>query len=145
MDSGILPRELEGRSCGVNPGVIIVSFIRWFLGRIILLLNFIFSPRRLKREPELQRALDLRTANLSLYQYEACPFCVKVRRSLRRNNLNVELRDAKKIELHRNELLEGGGRLKVPCLRIDDVDGEVRWMYESSDIIHYLEQTYVTV
>lgn len=121
-----------------------MSFIRWFLGRIILLLNFIFSPRRLKREPEQQRTLDLSTANLSLYQYEACPFCVKVRRSLRRNSLNIELRDVKKVELHRNELVEGGGRLKVPCLRIDEADGEVRWMYESSDIIHFLEQTYVT-
>lgn len=121
-----------------------MSFIRWFLGRVILFFNFIFSPRRMKREPEQQRALDLRTANLSLYQYEACPFCVKVRRSLRRNSLNIELRDVKKVELHRDELVEGGGRLKVPCLRIDEADGEVRWMYESSDIIHFLEQTYVT-
>ena len=121
-----------------------MAFIRWFLGRIILLLNFIFSPRPLKRAQEEQRALDLRTANLSLYQYEACPFCVKVRRALRRNSLNIELRDVKKVDLYRQELLEGGGKIKVPCLRIDEADGEVRWMYESSDIIHYLEQSYVT-
>ncbi|WP_299196661.1 glutathione S-transferase N-terminal domain-containing protein [uncultured Amphritea sp.] len=121
-----------------------MAFIRWFLGRIILLLNFVFSPRPFKRAPEEQRALDLRTANLSLYQYEACPFCVKVRRALRRNSLNIELRDVKKVDLYRQELLEGGGRIKVPCLRIDEADGEVRWMYESSDIIHYLEQSYVT-
>ncbi|GGK61260.1 glutathione S-transferase N-terminal domain-containing protein [Amphritea balenae] len=120
-----------------------MAFIRWFLGRIILLLNAVFSPRPVKREADVQRQLDLRTANLSLYQFEACPFCVKVRRSMRRNGLNIELRDAKKVELHRDELLQGGGRVKVPCLRIDDADGEVRWMYESSDIIHYLEQTYV--
>ncbi|MDX2421421.1 MAG: glutathione S-transferase N-terminal domain-containing protein [Amphritea sp.] len=121
-----------------------MAFIRWFLGRIILLLNFVFRPRTIKRDPEQQRELDLRTAHLSLYQYEACPFCVKVRRALRRNGLNIELRDAKKVDLYRQELLEGGGRLKVPCLRIDEADGEVRWMYESSDIIHYLEQAYVT-
>lgn len=120
-----------------------VAIIRWILGRIILLLNWIFSPRPAKRDAELQRELDLRTANLSLYQYEACPFCVKVRRALRRNGLNIELRDAKKTELHRDELLQGGGKVKVPCLRIDEGEGEVRWMYESSDIISYLEKTYI--
>lgn len=120
-----------------------MAFIRWFLGRIILLLNFIFSPRAFKRDPEQQRELDLRTTHLSLYQYEACPFCVKVRRALRRNGLNIEIRDAKKVEQYRNELLQGGGKLKVPCLRIDEGQGNVSWMYESSDIIHYLEQTYI--
>jgi len=120
-----------------------VAFIRWFLGRIILLLNFIFSPRAFKRDPEQQRELDLRTTHLSLYQYEACPFCVKVRRALRRNGLNIEVRDAKKVEEYRTELLQGGGKLKVPCLRIDEGEGNVSWMYESSDIIHYLEQTYI--
>lgn len=120
-----------------------MAFIRWILGRIILLLNWVFSPRKAKREPQLQRELDLRTANLSLYQFEACPFCVKVRRALRRNGLNIELRDARKVELHRDELLQGGGKVKVPCLRIDEGEGEVRWMYESSDIINYLEKTYI--
>lgn len=120
-----------------------MAVIRWILGRIILLLNFVFSPRRMKRDPQVQQELDRKTAHLSLYQYEACPFCVKVRRALRRNGLNIDIRDAKRVDEHRDALLNGGGKLKVPCLRIDEADGEVRWMYESSDIIHYLEQTYV--
>ncbi|HAI96784.1 MAG TPA: glutaredoxin, partial [Methylococcaceae bacterium] len=36
---------------------------------------------------------------------------------------------------------EGGGKLKVPCLRIEE-DGKVSWMYESSDIINYLEDRF---
>jgi glutathione S-transferase len=30
----------------------------------------------------------------------------------------------------------------VPCLRIEDNNGDVRWMYESGDIISYLDQRF---
>jgi len=33
----------------------------------------------------------------------------------------------------------GGGKLTVPCLKIENDSGEVTWMYESSDIVAYLE------
>lgn len=114
--------------------------IRWILGRLILLLNCIFPPRGLKRSAEQQAAVDVETARLSLYQYLACPFCVKVRRSMKRHTLNIETRDAKRNLQFREELVQGGGKLKVPCLRIEEESGSVRWMYESSDIINYLEQ-----
>jgi len=116
-----------------------MAFVRWFLGRIILLLNFVFSPRSVKRAPEAQAQIDARTEHMSLYQFEACPFCVKVRRSMKRNALNIELRDARNDDMHRENLLQGGGRVKVPCLRIDKADGSTEWMYESSEIIRYLE------
>ncbi|MBW3140435.1 glutaredoxin family protein [Ferrimonas balearica] len=114
--------------------------IRWILGRIVLLVNALTAPKPAQRPAEQQAKLDQAMARYSLYQYDACPFCVKVRRALRRNNFNIELRDAKQ-EPHRSELEAGGGRLMVPCLRIEEA-GEVRWMYESSDIIAYLEQQY---
>ncbi|SLJ83579.1 glutathione S-transferase N-terminal domain-containing protein [Psychrobacter sp. DAB_AL43B] len=41
----------------------------------------------------------------------------------------------------RSELAENGGRVKVPCLRIEE-NGEVQWMYESNDIIAYLQQRF---
>lgn len=116
--------------------------IRWILGRLILLLNSVFSPGGIKRPPEQQAAIDAATAQLSLYQYLACPFCVKVRRSMKRHSLNIETRDAKRHEQFREELVQGGGKLKVPCLRIEEKGGSVRWMYESSDIISYLEQSF---
>ena len=37
-----------------------------------------------------------------------------------------------------------GGKVKVPCLRIEEAGG-TRWMYESNDIIAYLEQRYANV
>ncbi|WP_315980130.1 glutathione S-transferase N-terminal domain-containing protein [Aliamphritea spongicola] len=115
--------------------------IRWILGRIILLVNALTPPKN-AAQPEQQAELDKLTASLSLYQYEACPFCVKVRRAMRRFNLNVEVRDAKRNQDYKTELEQNGGKLKVPCLRIEEQDG-VRWMYESGDIIQYLEKNYV--
>ena len=38
-----------------------MKFVRWFLGRIILLLNFIFTPRSKKREAQAQQQLDAKT------------------------------------------------------------------------------------
>lgn len=56
----------------------------------------------------------------------------------------VALRDAKSDPQHRQALQEGGGRVKVPCLRIEE-DGKVTWMYESKDIIGYLEKRFGSV
>lgn len=112
--------------------------VRWILGRIILLLNFVFSPRGVKRAPEQQLLVDKQSVKLKLYQFAACPFCVKVRRQMKRLSLNVELRDAKTDGRHKADLIEQGGRHKVPCLRIEHANGDVQWMYESSDINHYL-------
>lgn len=113
--------------------------VRAILGALILLLNWVFTPKSIKRETSEQAAIDAQTAKLALYQYKACPFCVKVRRAMKRNGLNIETRDAKRSEQFKAELEQGGGQLKVPCLRIEEDSGEIRWMYESSDIIDYLE------
>lgn len=118
-----------------------MKIVRLILGRIILLLNFLFSPRGVKRSTEQQAKVDEKAQSLSLYQFEACPFCVKVRRAMKRQSVNFELRDAKNNETHRAELEQGGGRVKVPCLRIEK-QGEVEWLYESSDIVQYLEKEF---
>jgi len=118
-----------------------MKFIRWFLGRVILLLNFVFSPKGVKRSSDAQQQVDAKAQSLALYQFEACPFCVKVRRAMKRQSVNFDLRDAKNDQTHRAELQEGGGKVKVPCLRIEK-DGDVQWMYESSDIVAYLEKEF---
>jgi len=87
--------------------------------------------------------MDAQTSSLVLYQYEACPFCVKVRRALKRHALKIETRDVKRNQLAREELLAGDGELQVPCLRIEEGDQGYRWMYESSVIIRYLERRFV--
>lgn len=114
--------------------------IRWVLGRIILFFNFIFSPSKPKRSTQLQAEVDKSTAHLSLYQLPACPFCVKVRRSMKRGGLNFSLKNINQDEKLRQELIEFGGKRTVPCLKIVGDDKQVTWLYESSDIIQYLQQ-----
>jgi len=115
-----------------------MSIIRFLLGRIILLADFLTRPKA-KLRPEAEQAkLDSVTSSLKLYQFHACPFCVKVRRFIHAENLNIEYRDAKNDVVYRKQLLEDGGKIKVPCLRITDEQGEHTWLYESNDIIEYL-------
>ena len=119
-----------------------MQVIRLILGKLILLFNWVFTPRSLKRDPVKQANVDQQAASLTLYQYEACPFCVKVRRSMKRQALTIATRDVKRSESAKEELLTGGGDLKVPCLRIDQGEQGYQWMYESEDIIQYLENRF---
>ncbi|WP_120510782.1 glutaredoxin family protein [Photobacterium salinisoli] len=118
-----------------------MKFVRWFLGRIILLLNAIFTPKSMKRSALEQSEINVAAEKLRLYQFDACPFCVKVRRSAKRLALPLKTLDAKKPAFEQ-ELINGGGKRKVPCLRIEKEDGQVEWMYESADIIQYLENRF---
>ena len=36
------------------------------------------------------------------------------------------------------ELVSGGGRATVPCLRIETDERQIEWMYESQDIIRFV-------
>jgi len=116
--------------------------IRWILGQVILLLDAVTSPKSIIRELSAQKAIDDATASMSMYQFKTCPFCVKVRRELKRYALNIELRDAKNDADIKAELVREGGRHKVPCLRTKKPDGSVEWLYESNDIIAHLKKEF---
>ena len=122
----------------------IVKALRVGLGQLIVFGDWISRPAKRKRDPAAQTQVDQAARQLSLYQFHACPFCVKTRRALHRHNVPVALRDAKHDPVHRQALLEGGGRVKVPCLRIDEGD-KTTWMYESKDIIAYLDGRFAGV
>ncbi|MFT4632028.1 MAG: glutathione S-transferase [Candidatus Azotimanducaceae bacterium] len=51
-------------------------------------------------------------------------------------------RNASQGSAFRDKLLQGGGEIQTPCLRIEK-DGAVEWLYESSAIINYLEKRFV--
>jgi len=117
-----------------------MKIIRWIVGRIILSVDFVTRPKPIVRNKKEQELLDSKTAKMSLYQFNACPFCVKVRRQLRKYSLNIELRDAKNNILYKEELIREGGKHKVPCLRIEDDASGVKWLYESDRINLYLRE-----
>ena len=118
----------------------LLKLLREGLGRLIILISYLIPVKKLKRSAEEQQCVDQATESMSLYQFYACPFCLKTRRAFSRLNLQIETRDAQKNPA-RADLKNGGGLIKVPCLRIDD-QGESIWMYESTEIIQYLEQRF---
>lgn len=71
---------------------------------------------------------------LVLYKFDACPFCAKVQRFIQNNNLKIAMKDTMRDPGARDELREAGGKTQVPCLLIDGLP-----LYESQDIIHWLE------
>ncbi|MEM1229728.1 MAG: glutathione S-transferase N-terminal domain-containing protein [Pseudomonadota bacterium] len=71
-----------------------------------------------------------------LFHFDFCPFCIRVRAFLDQVGLEIPLRNIHQDPQAHQELLAGGGSTQVPCLRIEQA-GEVRWLYESADIIAY--------
>ncbi len=118
-----------------------LKLLRNGLGQLVIFIDFITRPKKTIRSEEEQTRINKETQNLSLYQFHACPFCVKTRRTIRQLNLNIEYRDAKNNLAYRNELETEGGEIKVPCLRIEE-NGNIKWMYESDSIIEYLNKRF---
>lgn len=121
---------------------ILLKIFREGVGRLIAFISFITNPRKIKRDSSAQQAINQQVASMSIYQYFACPFCIKTRRAIHRLNIPMEYRDAQvRGGDHRNTLEQDGGQIKVPCLRIDEGD-KTTWLYESNDIIAHLNQRF---
>ena len=118
----------------------LVKAIRNLLGYTIATMDLMTRFGRINRSKENQAAADESTSNMALYQFYACPFCIKTRRAIYKLNLNIETREAGH-GAYREELQAQGGKVQVPCLRIEE-NGEVTWMYESNAIIQYLQQRF---
>jgi glutaredoxin len=116
--------------------------IRWPLGQLIIFLDWISGPKPPAHTEEKQEKLDAETSGLKLYQFKQCPFCVKTRRNIRRLGLNIETRDARNDPKWQDELVNQGGKYQVPSLRIDNGDEKAEWLYESKNIIQYLDQRF---
>lgn len=116
--------------------------LRLVLGPLLLLRERLTAPAGVARSPEAQREVDRQCADMALYQFHTCPFCIKVRQEMRRLSLNIELRDAQHDAANRAALLQGGGKPSVPCLWLRDEQGKERWMYESGDIVAYLRERF---
>lgn len=76
---------------------------------------------------------------LVLYNIEGSPFCRKVREVLHELNLDYKTENVGKFSARRPELVARGGKMMVPYL-IDPNTGTE--MYESDDIVAYLDATY---
>lgn len=118
-----------------------LRIIRLTLGSIIAFFDLVTRGPKLKRSAEAQLLVENEIKNLSIYQFKLCPFCIKTRRVMHKLNLPIEIFDAKNDATSRKELLEQGGKIKVPCLRISEENG-YKWIYDSGDIIAYLNSRF---
>lgn len=116
--------------------------LRLALTPFVLLWAKLAVPAGMVRQPSEQLKVDLECAKFALYQFNTCPFCIKVRHEMARLSLPIQLRDAQYDPKHRADLLQGGGKIQTPCLQIEDAQGNVQWMYESGDIIKYLQHRF---
>ncbi|SFR54536.1 Glutaredoxin [Marinobacter daqiaonensis] len=116
--------------------------LRLVLTPFMLLSEKFSTPKGMTRAAEDQALVDEASKDLALYQFSACPFCIKVRKEIARLGLNIETRDAQHDPQHRAALEAGGGRIKVPCLKIRQDDGSVQWLYESAEIKAWLQERF---
>ncbi|WP_072658951.1 glutaredoxin family protein [Mariprofundus micogutta] len=120
----------------------LLKVFREGVGGLMAFISFLTRPRKIKRTHDEQLAVAEKAKSMSVYQYFACPFCIKTRRAIHRLNVPIEYRDAQvRDSEHRQALAVEGGQVKVPCLRIDDGD-KTTWLYESNDIISYLNEQF---
>ena len=117
----------------------LLKVLRNIVGMVIVVVDKVTRPRSIERTAEEQKKAQGAMQGLSLYQLYACPFCIKTRRALHRLNVQIDIRDIGKNHSYRTELAGEGGRVMVPCLRIEEKEG-THWLYESDDIIAYLEK-----
>jgi glutaredoxin len=114
--------------------------LRLVLGPVMLLKERLTNPEGVQRDAAAQAAIDLQCQNLALYQFNTCPFCIKVRQEMRRLSLPIEKRDAQHNAANREELLQSSGATKAPCLKITEANGETRWLQDSNAIVAYLRE-----
>jgi len=78
-------------------------------------------------------------AKITLYQFEQCPYCEKVRQKLAEKNVEYEKVNVPhdREDPIRKDLLEKSGVATVPVIQIDD-----KYIGESSDIVNHLEKNY---
>lgn len=76
---------------------------------------------------------------LHLYYRPTCPFCLRVLYTAETYGINLDLKNISSNPDALDELLTKGGKQQVPFLVDESKD---KSMYESSDIIAYLEEHY---
>ena len=74
---------------------------------------------------------------LILYKFDTCPYCQLVMKSLKKDNITIQMKDIIENPTARQELIKIGGKAQVPCLVINK-----QALYESNHIINWLKENY---
>jgi glutaredoxin len=102
-----------------------------------------FKVKPVVRNNEEQCSLDRESRRIQLYFCKTCPMSIRIKRRCEQLGLRVVEKDVKRVNAYRNELIHGGGEVRVPCLRIEGLNGqETRWLYEGNNILQYLNRRF---
>ena len=115
--------------------------IRKFVDSLLSLFDWFSRPQPISRSEEESKRLAKATSGLALYDYKGCVASRKARHEIRRLNIDIERRDIGKCSIHQDNLLAEFGKLKAPCLRVEE-KGEVHWIDEPEKIVFFLHDRF---
>ena len=98
-------------------------------------------------ETDATRGSEKLSEQYQLFKSDTCGFCFRVRAYVEQLGIELPLRDVHTDAEAFRELLQGGGKSTVPCLRIErstDSGTQIEWMYESLDIMRYLGERHAS-
>ncbi|CDP00857.1 unnamed protein product [Coffea canephora] len=114
-------------------------FLEEAMSSLSTLARFPWGSRSLIEDSQTINSVDP-PIRLQLFEFEACPFCRRVREAITELDLSVEIYPCPKGSVrHREAVRRLGGKEQFPFLI--DPNSEIQ-LYESSDIVKYLFQKY---
>jgi len=94
--------------------------------------------RSLKEQQKVNKAAN----DLTLYVSDTCPYCARVKKQVKHLNVPLKVKNLDKCHIFQKELLSGGGKAQVPCLKIERRQGS-EWVYRSDKIARYIDRKFL--
>ncbi len=99
-----------------------------------------YSQRKNKKQIGLPK--DELASRLSLYGYNTCIYCRNVSDVIDQLGISIKIRNTFKYPEYKQDLLIGGGKTSVPCLKITFQYSKELWLYDSTSIIDFLQRSF---
>lgn len=118
-----------------------MSVVRYFKGKALAFAYQLFPVRPLARSGMEKDSLERESRKMQLYFCHDCPSSLMIQRYCQRLGLRVVKKNVAQVIRYRNELINGGGQSRVPCLRVEE-EGNVYWLYSREKIKRFLAQRF---
>jgi glutaredoxin len=145
LDFNFFSRRIARLLSSLVIGLLLMSVKYRMQGFCFMFADQWFKVRPLARSNEEQTSLDRESRRIQLYFCKTCPASIKIKRRCQKLGLKVVEKDVGRVNAYRNELIHGGGEVRVPCLRVEGVQSQdTRWLYSSVKILKYLERRFAS-
>jgi glutaredoxin len=145
LDFKFFSRRIARLVVFVGYWIVLMSVKYRMQGFCLMFADQWFKVRPLTRSCEEQSSLDRESRRIQLYFCKTCPASIKIKRRCQKLGLKVVEKDVGRVNAYRNELIHGGGEVRVPCLRIEGAQSQdTRWLYSSVKIMKYLERRFAS-